>query len=686
MPDNDKELLIVPSTSSENGLTNGGTIEHQLLPSADEYKKRIEAAQSSIHKSLLILLGLVAFLFAIENSYSRFTELFQQSVALELVKERLKKESSQLEYALRAEKRALDKFAAQAAETGNTNIESTKKVETARQGVEDVEEKLSEIKKKKEELKKESVELSIAGTTLPSRLNFAPTMWLMTMLCWLLYFDSLRAAAQRNLTAFHLALNESQRQRSFGAAGDGSMWIAPLPKIVRLSPAGTDAKWVLKDDLLRLLGWSPHSERRFQLTQIVFVLITQLILLRVVFIAYEMTGDFAIKEEFTPLWWRFPGTVIPVFVAIICSFQLLRLPFTPPDGEHFQASAIATRREFLGGIFGLALAVTAWKYRNTIVASANRQGLVSFDPASRAAALKNPRFISQRGRAKRLLQYRVVIPVTQKVALLYSVRKRLPALGHHPRVVTLHYANKDGKVRLFSTASTLRPMTELSVAEADSWVKKIQKPPLSSSHHATPSDPKTPPLNTKRTWVWEALALDRVESGELKEACGHLIVGVRLALLASLAEPMNLRLLDLLAGLAVRAGYEEQYLTPIKKLVNARIGQLRKARAAQDRYSRSIAARPRKKLPAPSPCPSGVANHDVRRNPSRSLNVFAEQLEQRLEKWKNQQSNWHKRWSDKTRPIWWHHPMETRQFESHRHVKSQGEQKMETRQRPVRIA
>lgn len=82
MSNNDTELSIEPSTSSENGLANSDAIEYQPLLSADEYKKRIEAAQSSIHKSLLILLALLAFLLAIENSYSRFTELFDQFVSL----------------------------------------------------------------------------------------------------------------------------------------------------------------------------------------------------------------------------------------------------------------------------------------------------------------------------------------------------------------------------------------------------------------------------------------------------------------------------------------------------------------------------------------------------------------------------------------------------------------------------
>lgn len=704
MSNNDDQLQRELPASNEDGLANSNAIEHPPLLSADEYKKRIEAAQSSINKSLLILLGLLAFLLAIENSYSRFTELFDQSVNLLRVNEELSKVSSQLENARQAENRALKAFDAHVdAKEDNLSIvvKTRVRVETAKLDVKVVEEKSSEIKKKKEELKKESVDLSIAGTKLPSRLTFAPAIWLMTMLCWLLYFDSRRASVQRNLTAFHLALNKSQR--SFGAAGDGTMWIAPLPQIVRHSPAGGDAPDVLKEELLRLLGWSRHSECRFQLMQFVFVLITQLILMRVVFIAYEMTGDFAIKENFTPSWWRFPGTVIPVFVAIICSFQLFRLPFTPRDGEHLQASAVATRREFLGGIFGLALAVAAWKYRNAILASANRQGFVSLDPVSRASALRNPRYISQQGKAKRLSQYRIVIPVSQKVALLYSVRKRPQASGRLPRVVTLHYANKDGEVRLFSTAITLRSMTELSVAEADSWVKKTPKLPLSSARHTTLSDPKTLPLNLKRTWVWEALALDRVESGDMERACSHLIVGTELALLTPLAEPMNLRLLDLLAGLAVRTGNEGQYLTPLKMLVQARIDRLRKVRAAQDSQtvmddpaighpSRSIAARPRDKLPASSPqapCPAVTADHVVPRNQGRfnHLNGYTEQLEQRLKKWGNQQSNWHRRWSNKARPIWWHHPMETRQFESQRHVKLQGEQKKtETRQRPLRIA
>jgi hypothetical protein len=704
MSNNDTELSIEPSTSSENGLANSDAIEYQPLLSADEYKKRIEAAQSSIHKSLLILLALLAFLLAIENSYSRFTELFDQFVSLEQVNTNAEKVKALIRTA-RAEKAH-----AQAAITASAEAKDSSyiiRADVASKLISEYETRLETKKKvglKIEEnilqLKKESVDLSIAGTKLPSQLSFAPTIWLMTMFCWLLYFNSRRASAHRSLAALHLALNKNQR--SFGAAGDGSMWIVPLPQIVRLSPTRGDT-CVLKEDLLWLLGWSRLSERRFQLGLFVFVLITQLILLRVVFIAYEMTGDFAIQRNFSPQLWQFSGTVIPVFMAIICSFQLLRLPFTPRDSEHLQASAVATRREFLGGIFGLALAVTAWKYRNAIVASANRQGLVSFDPASRAAALKNPRYISPQGRAKRLSQYRVVIPVTQKVALLYSVRKRLPALGHHPRVVTLHYANKDGKVRLFSTARTLRFMTALSVAEADSWVKKTQKLPLSSARHTTQLDLKTLPLNTKRTWVWEALALDRVESSDVEGACGHLIVGAELALLAPLAEPMNLRLLDLLAGLAIRAGHKgQQYLTPLEALVHERIDRLRKEGAAQGsqpvmeedvfgRHSRSIATRPRDKLPTPSPSvpsPAGAADHDVRRNPGRSndLNAFAEQLNRRLEKWKNQDSNWHKHWSDKTRPIWWHHPMETRQFESHRHVKSQGEQKTETRQRPVRIA
>lgn len=708
MTNNDNELQPGLHTSNENGLAINEEVEHPPLLTADEYRKRTEAAQSSIHKSLLILLGLIAFLLAIENNYSRFSDLFDETVKLRMVDAILDKEFSRIHAARSDEAHALAAINTLAEEADKSSEPYKNLAEAARKRNLDAQkrsvapkEKRSEIEKKLSDLKKESVDLSIAGTKLPSQLSFAPTIWLMTMLCWLLYFNSRRAAVQRNLAAYHLALDKSQR--SFGAAGDGSMWIVPLPRIVRLSPARGDASCVGKEDLLWLLGWSRHSEHRFQIALIVFVLITQLIIMRVVFIAYEMTSDFAIGK-FSPSAWGLPGTVIPVFVAMVCSFQLLRLPFTPRDSEHFQSSAMVTRRDFLGGVVGLAFAVAAWKYRNAIFASANRQGLIRLDPYSRATTLlRHPRYISQQRRAKRLSQYQVFISAEQKVMLLYSERKRQPASGHHPNVVTLHYANKDGKVRMFSAVSTVRSMTHLSVAEADVWVKNTPKQTLSPPRHAAPSDTKTLPLNTKRTWVWEALALDRVELGDLEKACGHLIVGAELALLAPLAEPMNLRLLDLLAGLAVRTGNEGQYLTPLKVLVQARIGRLRKVRTAQDsqsvmddpvigRSSRSIAARPRDKLPAPSPplpSPAVTADHVAHRNPGRfnHLNGYAEQLEQRLEKWGDQQSNWHRRWSDRTQPIWWHHPMETRQFELHRHVKSQGEQKnTETRQRPLKIA
>src|ERR1043165_3200981 len=85
-------------------------------------------------------------------------------------------------------------------------------------------------------LRKESVDLSIAGTKLPSQLSIAPSLWLAALVCWLFYVSARRASAYRNLAAYYESIPPAEQ--AFGAAGEGSMWLAPLPANVNLTVGG----------------------------------------------------------------------------------------------------------------------------------------------------------------------------------------------------------------------------------------------------------------------------------------------------------------------------------------------------------------------------------------------------------------------------------------------------------------
>jgi hypothetical protein len=594
------------SAAEPNSLS---TPTHPILLDSKRYSDRFTAAQSGMHKALLVLMALFAFWLAIENTYSRYVEVFELSVTDRLLRLNLERKSSRKEDPAIRNRTLQDTIA---------NVDNIKQSRT-------------ELAKKIENLKNELVDLSIAGTKLPSKPAVAPVLWLASFCCWLAYFSSRRASAHRNLAAYFGALK--QEDRAFGVAGEGSMWLVPLPKRIQLTtlPERTS---ISHSDLLAALGWTERTERKYRLVFVLVTLVLLFVVARVAYISLDMTSDFAISSNFAKGSWRFPKIILTAFLFLICVFSLGTLVDRPSSHNDHEDGPLISRRAFFGGTVSLGLATVLWFRRDMLTDLGNATGLGRIDPGKlTTASLKRPRFIAREDKSKRLSNYRVVMNVEYRNSLVYSGRKNLPR--RRPRKsLTLHYANATGEVRLYSTAKTLHHITSVNSDAAISWASKRKSQSLSVGEL---------PLDNSRMMAWEAAAIAMLETNQIDAACQLLMASARLALQQS-PRP-NMRLVDLLAGIAVRYKKEQVYLTELVKLTKEKVtGEASKKDAGM---------------------------------------VY----KARLEQWENAQSKWHKRWSDQSKPVWWHHPLETRESASNQTATSDRPlNHLAKRQRPIRLA
>jgi hypothetical protein len=613
------------------------------LAVAEEYRKRFESAQSSISRSLLVLLGLIAFWLAIENSYSTFLEIAQAHASLRLADARFQK--------LLAKKNAELALIARSIAAGTG--EDTRKPASIEQRyqplVDSAQSKSNELRDKISKLKHEAVDLSIVGTKLPSQLSYAPTIWLATLLGWLLFFEAKRTIAHSNLAAYRLTLARSDP--IFGAAVEGGIWLSPLPAQIDL-PSRANRIPVSHDDLLWTLGITRRVEIRQHLLLVLVAIGIALVVLRNGYIAYDMCGDFALEQGFTPRGWQLPGTVISVFLSLVCLGRLARLVFPFGPSRHPRETAVLSRREILGGIASATIAGALWRYRGSF--SATSTGALSGTLLGQGRPNPHsPRFRKLEIKARRKANAHVLVTVPNAVALMFSNRQRQS--GPHKRgrrEVTLHFANRDHVVRFFSAARTARHLSALPLETAEKWVDLSSQRRARSFRQAPSAGPTELPLNAARTSALEQMAIARVEAGDMEGACRFLLVGARLTLQS---QTPNLRLLDLLAGLAVRSAGSQRFLQALIGLTEARTTRLRRP-AGQ---GVKIAAKERGLL----------------------------LLETRVHKWRDQGSSWFRRWSNAARPVWWHHPAETRPFESTRIQQGKDSRRIPTmRQRPIKIS
>lgn len=586
---------------------------------APAYIERYRAAAKGIHQSLLALLGLIAFWLAIEISFDRFVEMRKAETALD--------QTSRVESDLIKMKRDIDKKLSN--DTFRKSLLTDKSAEAERLSAEiadtesrlkDVSDRLSEAKAKREQtvsekrlFRRESVDLSIAGTRLPSRPAWAPVLWLMTALCWLMYFSARQVGAHRNLAA--LVACSSGRRLAFGTADDGSMWISPLPAKVTL-PLRTREVVVGLDQIRHVLGWDKASERRYRAATAIFAAIFVLVLLRLWFISYSF-WDYALvarwpspsivgimsrsiwehplSDEEADFVWSAVAFVISTAIAAVCLIYAFNIPLRR-EAEVVEGAPFTARRTF---VLGMAAALVAGTWRLKDAASTERlpHARRTADAPARAAGETGKkgtsgRFIAVRKRLARAARLMNGVEYSEANTLLVVTP---PAATKHPRKRTrLLYAPNNKFIRFFGGPPPIRPFARVDLMAIESRIGKV------ADGQAAPSR-----LSSAKTLAFEMAAIDLYAAGKKNEAVDLLWAAARL----TLSDPgrVNLRLLDLLAGLLVRTSRR-----PIEDLIEvAEKAALKSAR----------------------------------------LRKF---LLERKPRWGDQNSRWRARWSD-TKAVKWHY-------------------------------
>ncbi|MGQ0598840.1 hypothetical protein [Aquabacterium sp.] len=632
------------------GLTRGHTPEGDInvptvddrpgLVEASELRKRLESVQGSIQKSVLALLAIVAFWLSIENSYHNYAALMDLRQKQTFLSEKLRQSEIEI-LKLKARKAglqpAVDAQASAASAPAKDSapdalaaaMRSLGVAQDRRDGFESGRDAVRDRAKK---LQQESLELSVLGTKIASRLVLAPMVCLVAFLFWLNYFSARRAMAHALIAALHLQLGASQRH--FGAATSGTMWLTPLPVQVRIQRGGDRVHYAGRADLRWLLGWSALAEGRQVRAMRTFALVCAAAVLRIGFIAIDLTSTAAVEENFISAGWRWPAALTAGTLTIVCLVKLVFLTRAGTDDVEGAQVPLPDRRELVATALVVASVGLATAYVNRLaLGSAGTSALNALtgrDRQRRSAGLR-PRFVSMATRAKRQAHrhiVRVVLPL--KSAFVFSPPRR-------ERTFSIHSADPQGKVRLRSAAAAAPKFVESTVAMMEGW---LQAPPARRQ------------LNPRRTWPFEARAMDLLEQGKIADACDVLLLGVRLTLRSGVADPINIRLLDLLAGLAVRSNAEARYLAPMLKEVTQFIDRAGKSGILQAAPDATVADAARG---------SGQSARQV----GRTLAA----LEARILKWRQQggkealsSGQWRTRWSAAAnpKPVWWHHPFELR--------------------------
>lgn len=240
----------------------------------------------------------------------------------------------------------------------------------------------------------------------------------------------------------------------------------------------------------------------------------------------------------------------------------------------------------------------------------------------RVAEHKAPRFIPEKAKLARQRNRQTFVRMpTHESSLVYSSQGLQNQRGKSRSQISVHASDNDGSVRLFSKAANNSRLEKLQLDEADRWIQASEEL-IRTRPQPSSGSVRELPLGAQRTSPLEALALQHLQNRNLDAACDILMLGARLTTRVPSSHPINVRLLDLLAGLAVRSGQQQKYLDPLIVVLNDRIKQL-----------------------------DAIAQKD-RKYPQRAL------LVSRIAKWRNSDSKWAKRWTNREARVTWHHPYE----------------------------
>lgn len=674
-----------------------------------EFLKRIESAQSAINKSLLALLGLVAFWLAIENSYFRYVKLETQRAQLgrlDGVRSSYLQELRAKGYSgdnqpsarvlispsaarssavgkgpatvpLETADGGLDEFCANPSSAKPSDVRAVKEL---CQGLSANRASRSRVEEKIEKLQEEPLDLSILGTKLPSRLAIAAEVWLVALLVWLNYFEAKRSAAHRHLAALHLRLPACER--AFGKVPGAALWFGPLPPKVQVLVPDGPSDIVLSPQLRNLLGWTDAAEVRQAWALRGLMLVLLLAVARLGYIALDLTTDNAADRRFIAESWQLPLSAVALALSLLCAFRVVRLAIRRPalfDGSDLP---VLTRRAIALDMLAVvgSVAVAPW-LRPKAWDSLKLSGLMG------NSANRRPRFRARNEKVGRKANREIVVKVGKTLALVFSAQKQpvenkptptetrispMPTVTRPKGRLTLHAVDENNDLRLLNPLRSSPNWTAMPLADLERHVKDLRPQIKRKSNirlERTRGLP-SPSLNRQRTWPFEVLALGLISRGRSEEACKYLLIGAQLALLTTPGQPVNLRLLDLLAGLAVRNGWEGSYLKPLISSVaehikafgpTDRLDGFPTPRKRTRKHCKSRAPRP-SRFTSPAASSPAVPAGRAPARPSGQAGVIHD-LRERQAKWQqavekvDAKSGWSARWTDQTKPIQWHHPI-----------------------------
>ena len=130
--------------------------------------------------------------------------------------------------------------------------------------------------------------------------------------------------------------------------------------------------------------------------------------------------------------------------------------------------------------------------------------------------------------------------------------------------IRLNYADASGKVRLFTRSRGARQLTPVENRDVIQWASEQAHP--GRAQWVPPGPNQGKPVSALSSLAIEVAALARIEAGEIEDSqideTGGLLMAGFLLTLRNSKRP-NMRLADLLAGIAVRYGKEDLYLAKL---------------------------------------------------------------------------------------------------------------------------
>ncbi|WP_163876778.1 hypothetical protein [Rhizobium laguerreae] len=537
------------------------------------YEARIAKTEGAIQRSLLVLVAIFAFYLAIEGSFARYEQLAKFE------------SNSRRVVILQLQNRNAERELASTQLTRNDISELKSNIDTRNETIKLLNEQNKKTQDKMDELREQAISFSLIGTSLGSQLYLAPSLWFLAMGCWALYFTGSRQKIYKNLAFLHCAIPAPQRETtSLDVSG---FILSSLPAKIICKYGSAERKEATKRDILDLVEMPAQLEGLYRVALISFVLACLIIAIRILYISIELSSEYARLYDFTPDSW--PGRALAVLLFGFCASSLI-LAGWPRVAIQWDDSIDSSRRMAL--LFGVsALPAIIMSYGGSI-----RRLSSGFGEPER-----KPRFLSVDKKEERLANYRVTVTLNGGNNRMFISNG---PKGNRASGAPVHFADQDGKVRLFSAANGgLRRVAQLS---DDALIQGLISKRISS---------------VRITQV-EAVALARIEKGNFNGALRLLGASARRVLgefeeTRYTAATLDFRTLDLYAGLLRRRDRREELLAlvdQVEKVVND-------VSSSQEEKSRTLAM-----------------------------------LSERADKWKDPQSAWQKRWSNTSEKIAWHHP------------------------------